>query len=69
MFSVKINGFRSEAEARAFLNWYEGGGEQDAAIWFECRQYEGLIDRDFIPVDVSKPYEVEGNTVVAWVEE
>jgi hypothetical protein len=69
MFSLKINGFRDEAEARAFIEWYEGQGEQDATIWFECRMEEGEIDRDFIGVDIYKPYVVEGDTLIAWVEE
>lgn len=69
MFSLKINGFRDEAEARAFISWYGGQGEQDASIWFECRMDEGEIDRDFIPVNTYKPYVVEGDTLIAWVEE
>ena len=27
-YSVKINGFRTKEQAIEFMNWYEGGGEQ-----------------------------------------
>jgi hypothetical protein len=28
MYSVKISGFKTKKQAAEFLNWYEGGGEQ-----------------------------------------
>jgi hypothetical protein len=43
MFTLMITGFRTQAEVDAFISWYEGQGEQDAAVWFECRQKEGEI--------------------------
>lgn len=78
-YSLKINGFRSMKEVETFINtgnleleyiWYNGQGEQDASIWFEEAKLQGDIDRDFIPIDTSKPYEVEEeNTLVVWVNE
>lgn len=59
MYKLEISGFKSEAEVKAFIGWYDGQGEQDAAIWFECRMSEGLIDRDFMPVDCGKTYPIK----------
>ena len=56
MYSLKIEGFKTKAQAEAFVKWYEGQGEQDANIWFECRMSEGEIDVDFMPVDIRKTY-------------
>lgn len=42
-YSVKITGFNTKEEAVEFCNWYEGQGEQDSTIWFECRKDEGEI--------------------------
>ena len=33
--TLKITGFSSLAEAKAFADWYWGQGEQDSCIWFE----------------------------------
>lgn len=52
-FSVKLNGFNTQAEAQAFLDWYGGQGEQDAGTWFECRVDEGEIQTTFMPLDYS----------------
>lgn len=65
MYSLKINGFKTKAQANAFIDWYEGQGEQEAQVWFECRQDEGEIDVDFMPVDVSKKYKWVGDTLEA----
>lgn len=64
MFKLEISGFRSQAEVKAFVAWYEGQGEQDAGIWFEERMNEGEIDRDFMPVDCKATYPIrfEGDT-------
>lgn len=56
MYEIKITGFTSKAQAEAFVQWYEGQGEQDASWWFECRQQEGEIDVAFMPVDLQKTY-------------
>lgn len=58
MFSVKIEGFKTQAQAEAFIKWYEGQGEQDACVWFECRVEEGKLDVDFMPVDCGKTYPI-----------
>lgn len=45
---VVIKGFKNAEEAEQFCLWYSGQGEQDAAIWFECRQAEGEMESSFI---------------------
>ncbi len=61
-YSLKLNGFKTKAQVKAFIDWYEGQGEQDAAIWFECSPELGV---DFMPVDGREKYIWEGNTLVA----
>lgn len=56
MYSLKINGFKTKSQAEAFIQWYEGQGEQDASVWFGERQHDGQIDVDFMPVDCQKTY-------------
>lgn len=51
-FSLTLTGFKTKAQAEAFLSWYEGQGEQDACIWFDELKHKGKIDVDFMPVDV-----------------
>ncbi len=53
MFEILIRGFKTKAQAEAFYSWYEGQGEQDACIWFECRKEEGDIDVDSMLTDVN----------------
>lgn len=65
MYNLNIGGFKTPEQAEAFISWYEGQGEQDAQIWFECRKDEGEIDVDFMPVDCNKEYIWEGNTLYA----
>lgn len=64
-FSLTIKGFKTKAQAKAFIDWYEGQGEQDASAWFEARVDEGEIDVDFMPVDVSKKYVWDGSNLIA----
>lgn len=78
--TLEIKGFKTIAQAKAFIDWYEGQtdlsarsreaeeGEQDASIWFECRQEEGKIDVDFMPVDCSKQYVITEDKVTAWLK-
>ena len=56
MFTLMITGFRTQKEVDAFVDWYEGQGEQDADIWFECRQAEGDIECDSMHTDMSKDH-------------
>lgn len=49
MYTVKVTGFKTKAQAEEFINWYEGQGEQDASYWFEARVAEGTLDTDFMP--------------------
>lgn len=34
-FSVTFTGFDTMKQAKAFLDWYEGQGEQDSGEWLE----------------------------------
>lgn len=43
MFKVTIDGFKTKEQALEFLNWYEGGGEQQF--------YDHLYDVDKTPID------------------
>lgn len=69
-YSLTIKGFKTAAQAKAFIEWYEGQGEQNASVWFECRQSEGQLDVDFMPVDCSKKYEWDdsGKNLTAWLK-
>lgn len=64
MFELKITGFKTEAQVEAFIDWYEGQGEQDARIWFECRKDDGEIDVDSMYTDCKQTFPVkwENNT-------
>jgi hypothetical protein len=37
MFNVLIKGFDTEAEAKEFIAWFEGHGEQISAEWFQTK--------------------------------
>lgn len=37
MFNVLVKGFNTETEAREFISWFEGHGEQTSAEWFEMK--------------------------------
>lgn len=63
-YSLLLNGFKTKEQVKAFIDWYEGQGEQDAAIWFEERKLEGEIDVDFMPVDVKNKYNWNKNILV-----
>lgn len=56
MYKIMIEGFKTKAQAEAFIKWYEGQGEQDACIWFECRKQEGKLDVDSMMVNYRKTY-------------
>lgn len=64
-FQLTLRGFKTKAQVRAFIDWYDGEGEQDACVWFFRRMDEGKIDVDMMPVDTGTPYVWEGNTLVA----
>jgi len=36
-FSATISGFSSAEAALAFIDWYEGSGEQSFAEWIDCQ--------------------------------
>ena len=56
MFELHLKGFQTKKQVKAFIEWYENQGEQNADIWFECRKDEGEIDVDCMPVDVTKKH-------------
>lgn len=58
MFNVLVSGFETKAEAEAFIQWYEGQGEQDAEVWFDCRKAEGRINSSSMPVDCQVTYPI-----------
>ena len=64
-YKVVIKGFSSLAEAEEFVQWYSGQGEQDSAIWFECRKEEGLIEHSRM---YHKSSSTDGNTVTMELE-
>ena len=72
MFNVCITNFKSKEEAEEFINWYSGQGEQDCAIWMECRKEEGMDVRDFLPVDCIQTYQHQSNSPkkghIQWVD-
>jgi len=53
-YTLTIKGFKTEAQVKAFAEWYSSQGEQDASIWFECRKEEGEIDVEYMNVDCEK---------------
>lgn len=60
-FSVVFHGFTSKKQAKAFADWYEGQGEQDACDWLE--EHVGVISAN---VDLKKPiypYKIIDNVV------
>ena len=62
-YSLLITGFKTKAQVKAFYDWYEGQGEQNAPYWFECRKQEGEIDVETMYVDLSKPQKWNGDTL------
>lgn len=64
-FKLEISGFKTKEQVEAFMFWYEGQGEQDACVWFECRNEEGEIDVSTMNVDMEKtkfnPVQWDGN--------
>lgn len=59
MPNLMISGFKTRAQVEAFINWYEGQGEQDACVWFECRKAEGTLDVESMPTDCKKTYPIK----------
>jgi len=66
-YSLTIKGFKTPEQVKAFIEWYEGQGEQDAAIWFEAQSEK--IGTDFMAVDVHKEYvwNEDKTNLTAWL--
>jgi hypothetical protein len=62
MYSLKLEGFKTKEQVKAFIDWYEGQGEQDSAEWFECNEKLGV---SFMGVDLKTEYKWDGNTLIA----
>lgn len=60
MASVIIHGFKNDDEAKEFIKWYEGQGEQDIDYWMECRKDEGLDVRESINCNMEKTFYKDG---------
>lgn len=53
-FSITLSGFKTKEQARKFLTWFEGQGEQDETIpiWmgedvhFQCDVKTGMIEHE-----------------------
>jgi len=54
MFKLLIEGFKTKAQVEAFVDWYEGQGEQNAVDWFMCRKQEGKIDVSSMSIVLQK---------------
>jgi len=55
-FKVVFDGFETEEQAKAFADWYEGSGEQDAGTWLDSGD-SGLCCAD---VDMKRYHENGG---------
>ena len=61
---VLIKGFKSAAQAQAFLDWYEGGGEQ---AFYDHLDIIGLDAEDGCNIDVKKGYTDSEGLITAHV--
>ncbi len=64
-YSLTLTGFKTKAQVEAFISWYCGQGEQDAAIWFEELKHVGKLDIDFMGVDSKFKKTWNGNNLTA----
>lgn len=64
MYSLKIYGFNTKAEVEAFVDWYNGQGEQDAYIWLEVSKSRGEIGVDTMNVDYKKASGWDGDQYI-----
>lgn len=63
--SIKVvfDGFDTIEQAKQFIDWYEGGGEQDASTWLEDES-----DLDAAYVDLSKPYLYTEDSITCYLK-
>ena len=61
MAEVIIKGFNNLTEARAFVDWYDGTGEQHIPTWLEELKHIGEIDVDNME---ARSIETVGDNVV-----
>lgn len=67
-YELTLKGFKTKEQVKAFIDWYAGQGEQDASYWFEARKDDGEIDVNRMLVDITKPFEWQGNALVAYLK-
>jgi hypothetical protein len=48
-YEVVIKGFQTKEQAKEFVSWYSGQGEQDIQIWLGCQKTAGVCSMDTIP--------------------
>ena len=60
MISVTFKGFNTEKQAKAFIDWYEGQGEQDSATWFEAGS---ILEHALVNMKESYPLKVIDNNI------
>ncbi len=65
MFNVLIKGFKTKKQAKEFLSWYEGSGEQQ---FYDHLDIVGMSPDDGCNINVDKKYEFKDNTIMAEVE-
>lgn len=49
-FTIELAGFKTKAQAEAFLTWYSNSGEQEASEDFTCRVEEGSLDVTYMGI-------------------
>ena len=66
-YTLTIKGFKNKAQVKAFAEWYEGQGEQDASMWFGEMLSDGELDITFMPVNLSIPYVWDDSNMTIWL--
>jgi hypothetical protein len=62
--SVLIEGFVDEDQAKAFISWYEGQGEQDIGYWMEATG----TPVPYVSCSKTYPLVTEGNVTKMFIE-
>ena len=63
--SIKVvfDGQETVEQAKEFIDWYKGGGEQDASTWLE-----DVSDLEAAYVDVNKPYKYTEDSITCYLK-
>lgn len=57
MYTVTVKGFETEWQARQFVHWYEGSGEQQLWDWVGCRDDQPEPRTSSMNCDIRKTYD------------